>query len=115
MKFSAIYTRISVSATQKSEGESLKSQLHRCQQRLSQMGVDPSSILTFEDDGFSGGSLERPNLTALLSMLRVGQIRRVVVTELSRLSRDNYDSQQLFRTLNDHRVELIMLDFEGSQ
>lgn len=112
MKFTAIYTRISVSSTQKSEGESLKSQLHRCQQRLSQMGVDPASILTFEDDGFSGGSLERPNLTAMLSMIRIGQVSCVVVTEQSRLSRDNYDSQQLFKLFNDHKVELVMLDFE---
>ena len=110
-KRACIYTRISVAPTTQSEGESLKSQYHRCYKRLQEYGLHEPKPLHFEDNGYSGASLDRPGMTALLAMVECKQVSKVVVTELSRLTRNPVHFHSLRTSFIEHDVELVMLDF----
>ncbi|HEY3364059.1 MAG TPA: recombinase family protein [Symbiobacteriaceae bacterium] len=58
--------------------------------------------LVFVDDGFSGGTLERPALTDLRRRVAAGEVQAVVVLKIDRLSRSVIDT-----------VNLVLKDWEG--
>src|SRR5262245_24603806 len=49
----------------------------------------------YDDGGFSGGNLERPALKRLLAGIQAGQVDRIVVYKIDRLSRSILDFARL--------------------
>ena len=55
----------------------------------------------FNDEGWSGASLDRPALQRLLVKIRSGEIDRLLVYRLDRLSRSVIDSVELLNELRN--------------
>jgi len=89
----AIYIRWSTE--DQGEGTTLEVQRDGCTHYVRSQGWVVSQELTFVDDGYSGGSLDRPALTRLRHMVKAGQVDCVVVFKLDRLSRNVVDTVNL--------------------
>ena len=106
-KKSAIYVRVSTDA-QREEGYSIDAQ----KEALAAYCVAQSikNYEFFEDGGFSGGSMNRPELQRLIKEIKNKQIERVLVYRLDRLSRSQKDTLYLIEDVfNPHGVDFVSL------
>jgi site-specific DNA recombinase len=60
----------------------------------------------FDDEGYSGTTLDRPAFQRVLALIRSGSIDRLVIYRLDRLSRNLRHFITLFEELLDHGVSL---------
>lgn len=86
----ALYARVS-SDRQEREG-TIASQIAALEAFAERLGL---ATQLYADDGWSGGSLERPGLARLRAALAAGVHEGVVVHDIDRLSRDQADLYQL--------------------
>ncbi len=63
----------------------------------------------FSDEGESSEKLDRPALQQLLAAIKSGQVERLVVYSIDRLSRRLVDLAKLFQLFETHQVELIVV------
>jgi DNA invertase Pin-like site-specific DNA recombinase len=63
----------------------------------------------FDDEGYSGATLDRPALRHLLAQIRNGELDRVLVYHLDRLSRNVVDSVVLLKELRERRIDLVIV------
>jgi len=61
----------------------------------------------YDDAAYSGGTLDRPALTELLSDIQAGRIDCVVVYKVDRLSRSLLDFAKLISTFDKHSVSFV--------
>lgn len=90
-----VATYVRWSTEEQSEGTTLAVQVEACRQFIQSQGWRWRDDLLFVDDGYSGGTLQRPALTALRAAVRAGRVRCVVVFKLDRLSRSVVDTANL--------------------
>ena len=67
----------------------------------------------YHDNGVGGNTLDRPDMTALLYNIRSGDIKRVIVRDVSRLARDYILLQKLIDFLAEYEVELVSVSEGG--
>lgn len=91
----AIYIRWSTD--EQSDGTSLEVQQERTSLFVYSQGWHVTPGLIFVDDGYSGGSLDRPAMHRLRQAVRAGQVDCVVTYRLDRLSRNLMDTVNLVR------------------
>lgn len=96
----AIYIRWSTD--DQSDGTTLEVQLDGCRHYLLSQGWKVNESLTFVDNGYSGGNLDRPGLDKLRKQIRQGQVDCLVVFKVDRLSRSVMDT-----------VNLVLDEWEG--
>jgi site-specific DNA recombinase len=89
----AIYIRWSTE--DQGEGTTLEVQSETCRAYLTSQGWVVNPELVFIDDGYSGGSLERPAMARLRAAVSSGEVQCVVVYKLDRLSRSVVDTVNL--------------------
>lgn len=89
----AIYVRWSTD--EQAEGTTLTIQLERSKQFILSQGWIINEDLIFIDEGFSGGTLERPEIKKLRKNVNDGLIDCVVIFKLDRLSRNIVDTVNL--------------------
>lgn len=96
----AIYTRQSVD---RADSISVELQAETCRQKL------PASELTdckvYTDKGFSGKNTNRPALQQLLKDVKNGQVSKILVYKLDRISRSVYDFTGLCQLLTEKGVQ----------
>jgi DNA invertase Pin-like site-specific DNA recombinase len=63
----------------------------------------------FDDDGYSGATLDRPALNRLLTLVRRGHIDRILIHRLDRLSRGVRDCSTLLDELRRFEVVLVVV------
>lgn len=100
MKHTALYLRVSTEA-QADEGYSLAAQAEKLEAYCRMKGID--RFTQYVDGGFSGSNLSRPAVTQLIDCIRRGEVERVVVYKLDRLSRSQKDTLYLSRTFRAAR------------
>jgi len=98
------YIRVS-SDQQVREGLSLATQAERLNAWATTKGISLSRIVS--DEGFSGGTLDRPGLNSIWEDL--GGIDAVVVAQLDRLTRSVRDLGHLLELLQQYDVSLVSL------
>ncbi|HEY3366672.1 MAG TPA: recombinase family protein [Symbiobacteriaceae bacterium] len=96
----AVYIRWSTD--DQGEGTTLQTQLERCRCFLGSQGWAFREDLVYIDDGFSGGTLDRPALTRLRADVAAGRVACVVAYKIDRLSRSVVDI-----------VDLVLREWEG--
>ncbi len=98
----AIYTRKSTEEGLDQAFNSLHAQREACQAYvLSQAGEGWSALKTvYDDGGYSGGSMERPALKALLADVAAGKVDIVVVYKVDRLTRSLNDFARIVEVLD---------------
>ena len=109
MKRCAIYTRKSSDEGLDQQFNSLDAQREACEAYvLSQVGEGWSALpQLYDDGGYSGGSMQRPGLQALLADIARGRIDVVVVYKIDRLTRSLADFARIVEQFDKHEVSFV--------
>ena len=93
------------------KGESVENQIEMCRQYIRlQFGDDATrQALVYEDEGFSGGTLERPQFKKMMADAKEKTFRAVVVYRLDRISRNIGDFAKLIEQLNRMKIDFISI------
>lgn len=105
----AVYTRKSTEEGLDQAFNSLHAQREACEAYVkSQAGEGWSLIRTvYDDGGYSGGSMERPALQALLADIEKGQVDVVVVYKVDRLTRSLTDFAKIVERFDKRGVSFV--------
>lgn len=99
MKRVAIYARKSVF---KEDSISIESQIESC--KYEARGDD---CLIYQDNGFSGKNTERPAFKKMITDIKAGNISKVIVYRLDRISRSVLDFSELMDLFQKYNVDFV--------
>ncbi len=101
----AIYARKSVSTE---KGESISNQIETCKNYAKTvLNADPSQLVVYQDDGFSGKNMARPQFQKMLSDIELGEYSHIICYRLDRISRSVADFSGLVKELQNINVHFI--------
>jgi len=105
----AIYTRKSSEEGLERDYNSLHAQREACEAFISSQAGEGWKLIktSYDDGGFSGGTMERPALQQLLADIRKGLIDVVVVYKVDRLSRALADFAKMVELFDAQRVSFV--------
>lgn len=105
----AIYTRVSSDSGLEQEFNSLDNQREAAEAYIKSQSHEGWRLhpTHYNDGGYSGGSMERPALRALLTDIRANLIDIVVVYKVDRLTRSLADFAKLVELFDQHRVSFV--------
>ena len=108
MKAIAIYSRKSKFT---GKGESIENQIELCKQYIFTHFDEKAAenILVYEDEGFSGGNLERPKFKAMMNDARGNKFRAIVCYRLDRISRNIGDFAKLIDELSELEISFVSI------
>ena len=92
-------------------GESVENQEELCRQYISlHFGMKAAKAAeVYEDEGFSGGNLERPQFRKMMADAEKGRFQAIVVYRLDRISRNIGDFAGLIQRLETLSVDFISI------
>ena len=103
----AIYSRKSKATDQ---GESIDNQINACKDyilRWSNLNASDVAFIIYQDEGFTGGNLDRPQFQKLLNDARKDKFNMLICYRLDRVSRNIADFANTYELLQAHNVEFI--------
>ncbi len=105
----AIYTRKSHEAGLEQEFNSLDAQREAGEAFIKSQAHEGWKALPalYDDGGFSGGSMERPALRALMNDIESGKVDIIVVYKVDRLTRSLADFAKLIEIFDEHKVSFV--------
>lgn len=95
----AIYARQSID---KKDSISIEGQIELCRHECN--GGKPK---IFQDKGYSGKNTDRPALQRMMIAVRRGEIDKIIVYRLDRISRSITDFGRIWETLKEHGAEFV--------
>src|SRR5882672_8748169 len=108
MRMAAIYAR--VSSKQQREAHTIASQTAALVELAKTLDLEVPKPWIFEDEGYSGATLERPGLERVRDLAAEGQIQAVLIYSPDRLSRKYAYQILLIEELARHGVETRFLN-----
>lgn len=96
----AIYARQSID---KKDSISIESQIDFCKKEF----LGETNFKIYEDRGFSGKNTERPKFKKMMEDIKSGNINKVVVYKLDRISRSLLDFANIINTFKKYDVDFI--------
>lgn len=108
MKF-AIYSRKSVCTE---EGESIENQIKMCKKYIqSRIKTDvlEEEIQIYQDEGFSGQNINRPQFKLMIGDINRGKFDYLVCYKLDRISRSVSDFSSFIKSLESKRIEFVSI------
>ena len=106
MKKAAIYSRKSLFT---GKGESIENQIELCRNYLERYYPDVTDFAIYEDEGFTGGNINRPKFQQLLKDIKSGCIDVLICYRLDRISRSVADFATTYNMLEEHNVSFVSL------
>jgi site-specific DNA recombinase len=105
----AIYTRVSTDQGLDQEFNSLDAQREASEAYIKSQAHEGWTCLkqAYDDGGYSGGSMERPALQALLNDVRARKLDVIVVYKVDRLTRSLADFAKLVELFDAHGVSFV--------
>lgn len=105
----AIYTRKSSDEGLEQEFNSLDAQYDSCKAYILSQKHEGWSVVRerYDDGGYSGGSMERPGLKALLADIVAGKIDVVVIYKIDRLTRSLADFARIIEVMEKHGASFV--------
>jgi DNA invertase Pin-like site-specific DNA recombinase len=105
----AIYTRKSSEEGLEQNFNSLHAQREACAAYVASQTGEGWVLLpqAYDDGGFSGGSIDRPGMRAMLAAIRRGEIDVVVVYKVDRLTRSLADFARIVELFDQHQVSFV--------
>ena len=102
----AIYSRKSKFT---GKGESIENQVEICKSRIKSQysDINESDILIFEDEGFSGGNMNRPKFKEMMRLVKDNKIKAIYSYRLDRISRSVVDFANMYEILTELNVSYI--------
>lgn len=64
-------------------------------------------VVTFVDNGFSGGNVNRDGFQKMMKLVRQGKVSKVIVYKLDRISRSLSDFMNILQEFKQHQVEFV--------
>lgn len=101
----AIYSRKSKFT---GKGESIENQIEMCKKHIA-MYIGAVDVLVYEDEGFSGGNLQRPQFKKMMADGKAGQFSSIVVYRLDRISRNISDFSVLIQELEQLKIDFVSI------
>lgn len=98
-RINAIYARQSVD---RADSISIESQIEFCKYELK-----GGSFREYRDRGYSGKNTTRPQLQQLLADIRRGEVEKVIVYKLDRISRSILDFSNMMELFQQYQVEFV--------
>lgn len=98
-KYDAIYGRQSVDRV---DSISIESQIEYCQYE-----TRGGKYKTFTDKGYSGKNVDRPQFQTMMEAIRRGEVSRVIVYKLDRISRSILDFATMMAEFQQYGVEFV--------
>ncbi|PYG86652.1 DNA invertase Pin-like site-specific DNA recombinase [Ruminiclostridium sufflavum DSM 19573] len=95
----AVYARQSVD---KKDSISIESQIEFCKKEIAN-----TDYKIYTDKGYSGANTNRPAFEEMINDVKMGNIERVVVYKLDRISRSLLDFAHIIEVFNKYKVEFI--------
>ena len=104
----AIYSRKS---RYTGKGESIGNQIDLCREYIRTHYGDAAAehAVVFEDEGFSGGNLNRPDFKKMMTAAKERKIRTIVVYRLDRISRNISDFSSLIEELGRLGIDFVSI------
>ena len=104
----AIYSRKSKFT---GKGESIENQIEMCRRYIAThySEEDAEAALVYEDEGFSGGNLDRPKFKKMMSDSQKNEFAAIVVYRLDRISRNIGDFAKLIEDLGNRHIDFISI------
>lgn len=104
----AIYSRKSKFT---GKGESIENQVELCRRYIAAHNGEEAArlALVYEDEGFSGGNLERPQFRKMMADAVKLPFSALVVYRLDRISRNIGDFAKLIEALNEYNISFISI------
>ena len=105
----AIYTRKSTDEGLEQDFNSLHAQREACEAFINSQRHEGWKVLreSYDDGGFSGGSMDRPGLAKLLEAIKAGLIDIIVVYKVDRLTRSLTDFARMVDLFDSHKVSFV--------
>lgn len=97
-----IYARQSVD---KKDSISIETQIELCRRVAS----NPNDCRVYTDKGFSGKNTNRPEFRQLMADIESGEVDRVVIYRLDRISRSISDFAAIMNTLEEHHASFVSI------
>lgn len=98
-----LYARKSV---ERENSISCETQLEYCKSVIKPDERD-EKIITFVDNGFSGGNVNRDGFQKMMKLVRQGKVKKVIVYKLDRISRSLSDFVNILQEFKEHKVEFV--------
>lgn len=98
-KYDAIYGRQSVD---RADSISIESQIEYCQYE-----TRGGTYKVFQDKGYSGKNTDRPQFQVMMDAIRRGEVNRVIVYKLDRISRSILDFATMMAEFQEYGVEFV--------
>lgn len=113
----ALYIRVSTEEQAENPEGSIKNQEQRLREAMAyrnRSGNFGEIVGVYVDAGISAKDMNRPQLQEMLKSIRNGEVNLVLVTELSRLSRNNRDFLGMWDMMHEHGCRFMSLreDFD---
>lgn len=102
----AIYSRKSKFT---GKGESIENQIEMCKKYISIHFDKNYKLLTYEDEGFSGSTIERPNFKLMLEDAKLKKFDVLVCYRLDRISRNISDFSILISKLKNYNIAFVSI------
>lgn len=104
----AIYSRKSKFT---GKGESIGNQVELCKEYIQThySEVTQDHVLIYEDEGFSGGNLNRPDFKKMMDAARQKKFRAIIVYRLDRISRNISDFSSLIEELSRSEIAFVSI------
>ena len=98
-----LYARKSV---ERENSISCETQLEYCRSVIKPDERD-EKVITFVDNGFSGGNVNRDGFQKMMHLVRQGKAKKVIVYKLDRISRSLSDFVNILQEFKEHKVEFV--------
>ena len=107
----AVYTRKSTDEGLEQDFNSLQAQREACEAFIRSQQHEGWKLLAdrYDDGGYSGGTMDRPGLQALLAGIGARKIDVVVVYKIDRLTRSLTDFAKIVEVFEDHGVWFVSI------
>ena len=99
----ALYARKSI---ERENSISCETQIEYCRARI-MPDERGGKVLTFIDNGFSGGNIDRDGFQKMMRKIEQGKISKVIVYRLDRISRSLADFVSILGTFKEYGVEFV--------
>lgn len=100
----AIYSRKSIFT---GKGESIENQIELCREYGTRLGV--TEYLVYEDEGFSGGNINRPKFQELLKDAKAKKFDVLICYRLDRISRNVADFSATLAMLQTNNIDFVSI------
>jgi len=105
----AIYSRKSKFT---GKGDSIENQVQMCKEYINQKFGNNMDFIIYEDEGFSGGTIDRPQFKKLLKDIKNKKLDALVCYRLDRISRTVADFSSTLSILQEHNCSFISIKEE---